>query len=390
MTVRRRRSPTAETSKACRQDMTFTQGTTLFKAMLRVFPFVVLLGTVSATGGDEVVVGGFAVDAHNSWWTLCGIGVLALEFLVGVLWWICTRDYFGVRRNEHMPVFVAAWTGVIAHGAAQFLPLIAILSPGLVDCGTGLWWPVHWLYTFVLLLAMPVLSGSGKGSHQAASIPILGCKGSYLAQAYFYVTSVLGSSDQYLDCMSAAVALQCEWRLAWVMVSIIVVSITLQALAAAIVNGHAKWGVWSFVGFAPEAIALAGQVDLREQQKEMMSNPLRCKMDPNWKGKEWRTEESLIAEDNGLKFAASQAVAKLVTENVPQAYLAIKFAYEVKPSKMIEFSAAMSLALAFKAFIGGLSYLCSDHPIEVEMVKVEEGEEEDEEEYEEADSEAEE
>jgi len=306
----------------------------LLKWMFRLSVFFGLFGSVVAKEADKHIAADF------SWWAACGGSVLALEILVGFLAWLADWLPHSAFCLLHIP--------------AQFLPLMVNFLPGWVDCETGLWWPVHWTYTLVLVLSMPGLTQSPSGSKQNASIPLMDwctitSKGSYLAQAYFYVTSFLSASDQYLDSMTAAIALQCEWRLAWMMVSVIFVSLALQALAAAVAAEEGR-------GLASAINVLAG-------------TPPEAMLGGAGQG-------ALMTRHQAHEYAASQGLAKLVTENGPQAYLAIKFAKEVKPSPMVWFSVAMSLALATKAAIGGLQFFCGCTEEDEESEEEEEEEEE--------------
>merc|ERR1740129_1526069 len=336
--------------KPCHLDSVSTNGINAMPAMLRACVLCVLLGTVLAKGGDDEgisgeVGGAWHALAHSSWWTVCGLGELREELLAGILLWV-------YRPSGATPSILCGFL----HSPSQFLPFLALYMTGWVDCDTGLWWPVHWAYMLVLMLAMPFLTQTDRHTlditRKLASIPILGCRGSTLANAYFYMTTLLSASDQYLDSMTAAIALQCDWRLAWVMTTVIFVSIILQVLAAGVAaNGEMIPMFWAFLGVPPEAAALA------MQRRKAMEDP-SMERDIHFQ----RVQDE--NDKRSLKFVASQGIAKLVTENIPQAYLAIKFAEEVKPSKTVWFSAALSLALGTKAFIVAMSYFCtrSDAP----------------------------
>lgn len=321
-------------SKACLGDakvMTMTQCISWMRFLLRVCTLCSLLRSVMAKEDqghvkDEAGAGGTLGEWAKPLWNICGPSVIALEFVVGFILWFtgCSERFFRIG---------------FVHGPMQLLPLIVYFRQGWVNCGTGLWWPVHWVYVLVLQLSMSVLTQSINGTMSHAEVPFFGWKGTPVAKLYLYSTTVLNASDQYLDCMTAAIALQCGWSLAWAMVTVIFVSAALQALAAAKLAG--KGGdIAALVGISPEASAAS----------------------PNgvFPGRENKGGQPT----DGKKFAAAQGVAKLVTENIPQAYLAVKFSNEVKPSKMVYFSAAMSLTLAMKTFVSSLMYFLGEKTAE--------------------------
>merc|ERR1712124_194602 len=112
--------------------------------------------------------------------------------------------------------------------------------------------------------------------------------------------------------MNVAIAWSCGWRFAWLMLAVLLCSLALQALAGQLAD-KLEGGLLVLLGFLPDAMA--------------------------------------TADEKGVRFAAYLGVARMLTENLPQAGLALWFSHEMKPSKFVYVNIAISLCVAAKSFI---------------------------------------
>jgi len=257
---------------------------------------------------------------HSIGWWVAG-SVLAMELAIGFGFWL-SHSQQDIRFPDKIITLFH-----LLNGPMQFLPFLA-LKLGWVKCDTGVWWPVHWFYLGSLMIGMPDLTMTNNMTSievmEDFKLPILGCKGTFPAKAYVFIVGVMNATDVYMDVMTCAIAFSCGWDLARVMLATLFFGLILQVIAAAILSPQPKWyGAASGVLLGDSLEAAAGSLG-----------------------------------ENGKRFAASQGLARFFTENCPQAYLSVRFALEVKPSKTVWASVAISLILSFKAFVDGAVYFC--------------------------------
>mmetsp|Transcript_8073 Transcript_8073/g.14871 ORF Transcript_8073/g.14871 Transcript_8073/m.14871 type:complete len:502 (+) Transcript_8073:83-1588(+) len=231
---------------------------------------------------------------------------------------------------------------------------------------------------------------------------------------FLYIMIVLNHFDQYSDSMTCAIALNASWTYAWMMVFILLSSLALQVATAYSLTNLRKT-VRLFAGQPPDAFAAEGRAaaasranhferlaqhfDAMQSKAESMlaEREEKERLQQEWMeryGKEKdlmergllektlpydlafptkeqietqakayiqeldkQQDEATEATEYEMKLAerteAVQGITRLLTENIPQAILSIRFAREVKPSKVVYASVGLSLTLAVKAFLGG-------------------------------------
>jgi hypothetical protein len=260
-----------------------------------------------------------------------GLLVLGLELGLGFLWFRSCAIIGG--KNLVQVAMVAA----LVHTLATWLPLVV----GLMDyasCERGLPWNVHFAYCAILALASPGLGGLSvapddpnpqNGRDDVLAIqegPFGVFKGTLIATIYTYFITMSNAFDQYGDLMVWAVAKACQWSLAWLILIIYVVGVLVQAAAAGYIAGDWLAIFFSLCGRNPEAKS----ANLSEEQSS-----------------------------RNQRFGVAMGATRLLTENVPQAYLALRFAKEVKPSATVYASVGLSLVLGAKNFFGAAKYLLS-------------------------------
>lgn len=239
---------------------------------------------------------------------------------------------------------------------------------------------------------------------------------------FLYMMIVLNHFDQYSDSMTCAIALDASWTYAWMMVFILLSSLALQVATAYSLTNLRKT-VRLFAGQPPDAFAAEGRAAAASRAKlfEMAAQHLDAlqsqaeslcaereekeRLQQEWmerygkekdlmerglleetlpydlasfptkeqietQAKAYRLEvdkqqdEATEANEYEMKLAerteAVQGITRLLTENIPQAILSIRFAREVKPSKVVYASVVLSLTLAVKAFVGGAYYFAKN------------------------------
>jgi len=129
------------------------------------------------------------------------------------------------------------------------------------------------------------------------------------------------TGDTYGDCMNIAIAYSCDWQHAWAMLAVFIWSFVLQIAAAAMMTGW-KGTFFTIVGKIPEA--------------------------------------GMYMDAEAVKFAATANMWKLLTENIPQAALAIWLANDLKPLWFVYLNVSVSLILAVKSFSMGVRRIAQE------------------------------
>lgn len=206
----------------------------------------------------------------------------------------------------------------------QWVPLVAIPA-GWARCSTGLPWAMHVVYAGLLALGSPILGDVA--SIFDAPVPVLGLKGTRLATAYWYGTTLLNCYDTYGDAINVAVAYSCGWSHAWVLLAVLVNGAVLQMAAAGMMTG--SFGMLAtFVGMNPESVG--------------------------------------FYDEDGVKFMVTMGIWRMLTENIPQAALAIWLAIDLgDASPLLYINVAVSTAVAAKGFAKGVQRMAKGDFTEV-------------------------
>lgn len=267
------------------------------------------------------------VRADNSFFYPATFVVLFLGFFFS---WGCTKGCC-LPFAECLGFFAA-----VAHIFLQFLPIIvsrnaflynALFSKG---CTFSLPWKLHFMYASILATASPVLTMSVRGAYKNGEVLALARCNKKIAKIvfppYLYMISLVGAADQYLDALMTMSACACQWRLAWAMLAVFVCSFWIQAFAACAGTGDFSGFIFSLMGVSPEGHTFADT---------------ECFMQ--------------LEERQGYQMAVG--VARLVTENLPQAYLQFTFATEIGAPRVAYVSIVVSLTMGVKYFAAFLRYM---------------------------------
>lgn len=246
--------------------------------------------------------------------------VLILGFGWFKLWLINTAKDQDPARFHWYIAFSCLWLCM----GLQFLPMM-MLPFGLVVSDIGLPWLCHCGYALVLVLATPLLAlGDARGRKdrlQQLRVPLIGLQGSLASEIWLYVITVLYTADTYLDCMLCAIAWAIGFSKAWLLLVIVDLGVCAPWLVMRLTSKNtminfAIHGTWRL---EPHIMALTG------------FNP-----------------EVFAPEDQ-----ATQALARCITQNLPQFALGLLLGIESSGGVVIYGSAFLSLIFGmWQAWMG--------------------------------------
>jgi len=240
------------------------------------------------------------------------------------LWLINTAKELDPPKFHWYIAFSSLWLCM----GLQFLPMV-MLPFGLVVSDIGIPWLCHCGYVLSLVLATPLLAlGDAKGRKdrlQQNRVPLCGLQGSLASEIYLYIVTVLYTADTYLDCLICAIAWAVGFSKAWLLLVIVDVGICAPWLVMRVTSKNAviNFGRHENWRLEPHIMALTG------------FNP-----------------EVFAIEDQ-----ATQALARCITQNVPQFALALLLGIECHGGFVVYGSAFLSLVFALKQAYMGLTQL---------------------------------
>eukprot|EP00930_Biecheleria_cincta_P013396 TRINITY_DN11966_c0_g1_i1.p1 TRINITY_DN11966_c0_g1~~TRINITY_DN11966_c0_g1_i1.p1 ORF type:complete len:424 (-),score=57.43 TRINITY_DN11966_c0_g1_i1:220-1431(-) len=250
--------------------------------------------------------------------------VLILGFGWFKLWLINTAKELDPPRFHWYIAFSCLWLCM----GLQFLPMM-MLPFGLVVSDIGLPWLCHCCYALTLVLATPLLAlGDAKGRKdrlQQLRVPLCGLQGSLASEIWLYIVTVLYTADTYLDCMICAMAWAIGFSKAWLLLVVVDLGVCAPWLVMRLTSKntminfaiHGNWRlephIMALTGFNPEVFAIEDQ--------------------------------------------ATQALARCITQNLPQFALGLLLGIEKHGGVVIFGSAFLSLIFALKQAYMGLTQL---------------------------------
>jgi len=227
-----------------------------------------------------------------------------------------------------------------------------------MDCETGASWGQHVLWMFFFMYTAPVTAGTGDQDDAPIKVPICGWTGNS-AIVYAWFSTILQSSDQYMDNNTAAMARACGAHGLWqAMLGFYVASLFLQVCTALFSPAGDQHMMDMRISSAFAILAGANvEVMFREGNAG-------C----SWMVGELGDAEREQRNDYLTRTGAWVNIARMLTESIPEAVFAIYFANSRGLTGTalanVYFSVALSVGFGCKIGIEGVQKLRNLRPIE--------------------------